>query len=132
MEQIVYTSRAAAGVSGAGVFDIVATSARNNPGREVTGFLIFSDGEFLQLIEGPPNQLDRLLATLRTDLRHRDLEVLSRRPVAQRTFANWQMRRFDTDLGDPATILCKLREKGIAREALRTVEQFISRPRKAA
>ncbi|AOL21971.1 BLUF family blue-light photosensor [Erythrobacter litoralis] len=55
----------------------------------MTGFLIFSSGRFLQLLEGDEIALDRTLSKIRTDGRHRDMEVLCDQPIA----AQWTMRR---------------------------------------
>jgi hypothetical protein len=132
MEQIVYTSRAAPGVSGADVFGIIETSARNNPRREVTGFLIFSGTEFLQVIEGPTDQLEELLSTLHDDIRHTDLEIQLRSSIPGRKFADWRMQRFDLSNGNPAAVLAALREKRIGRNALNEVERFLLGQRKAA
>ena len=50
MERLIYTSEANGRLSGDEVFEIVETSARNNAKRDISGFLIFKDGRFLQLI----------------------------------------------------------------------------------
>ena len=93
MHQIIYTSEAAPGLNSEEVFRIVEQSAYNNPGRDITGFLIFRDGRFLQLIEGPLNKLEELLEALRGDPRHHSLKVVDQRPVADRSFGRWRMRR---------------------------------------
>jgi hypothetical protein len=76
MHQIIYTSTARAGLSQEDVFRIVEQSARNNPSHDITGFLLFRKGKFLQLVEGPLMALETLLAQLGNDDRHSDLTVV--------------------------------------------------------
>jgi hypothetical protein len=97
MHQIIYTSTVRAGLSQEDVFRIVEQSARNNPSRDITGFLLFRKGKFLQLVEGPLMALETLLAQLGNDDRHSDLTVVSRLPIARRSFPRWRMRRVGGD-----------------------------------
>ena len=46
MERLVYRSIAAPDLESAAIFEIVETSARKNPSREITGFLIHDEGRF--------------------------------------------------------------------------------------
>ena len=96
MQQLVYTSKPSATFTSADVFDIVRVSARNNPQRGLTGFLVYADGMFLQYVEGAPDALDTLLKDLREDPRHADLEIVHRAPVAERHFPEWRMERLAT------------------------------------
>jgi Sensors of blue-light using FAD len=64
--------------------------ARN--GRHgVTGVLLYNDGNFMQYIEGPAAEVDRLYQSIRADVRHRALIELLNEPVAHRSFAQWHM-----------------------------------------
>ncbi|GMM91840.1 BLUF domain-containing protein [Qipengyuania sp. MTN3-11] len=93
MQQLVYRSRATHGLGADEIFRIIETSARNNPGRDVTGFLVFARDQFIQLVEGPAASLDALLAVLERDPRHCDIEMLERRSIAARSFPKWRMER---------------------------------------
>ncbi len=132
MEQIVYTSRATDRVTPAELFNIIEVSARNNPGREVTGFLVATQSHFLQLVEGPADRLDVLIAVLQRDPRHRDIRILLREPVRQRDFPSWKMQRFNAASGEPEHVLATLREKRLRRGVLGAVESFLLAQRKAA
>lgn len=132
MEQIVYTSRATDRVTAAELFKIIEVSARNNPGREITGFLVATQSSFLQLVEGPVARLDELIAVLQRDPRHRDISVLLREPVQRRDFPSWKMQRFDAISGDPEQVLAAMREKLVRRSVLSAVEGFLLAERKAA
>lgn len=98
MHQLIYTSEARPGLSQVDVFRIVEQSARNNPSSDITGFLLFRGGRFLQLVEGPLMALEMLLARLAQDERHREIQVLSRLPIAQRSFPRWRMRRVGVEI----------------------------------
>ena len=102
MQRIVYSSVAAPGTTSADVFRIIDTSARNNPERRITGFLIHDSDRFLQLIEGPVLSLQALLETLENDDRHHSIEVLHRGDADERWFPDWKMKRLIDFSGEPA------------------------------
>lgn len=82
-KRIIYCSHATVSMENPlNLAQVLGASARNNRRDEITGVLAFSDGMFIQAIEGPDNAVDRLMARLRDDTRHRDLKVLGvdRRP----------------------------------------------------
>lgn len=132
MQQIVYTSRATDKVTAAELFKIIEVSARNNPGRGVTGFLIATQSGFLQLVEVPGEHLDALISALQHDPRHRDICVLLREPIQRRDFPSWKMQRFDATSGEPERVLTSMREMRARPSVLRAVEGFLSAQRKAA
>ena len=70
---------------------ILGESQRNNEREGLTGALAAHDGRFIQVIEGTPGSLDRLLRRLAPDPRHRDIVILDRRPIAERRFTDWTM-----------------------------------------
>lgn len=90
---LLYTSTAAADIDSGDVFAIIEASARRNPSRGVTGFLIYDGRAFLQYVEGPQDALDDLLGQLADDRRHGDVRVLHRAENATRLFPKWAMRR---------------------------------------
>lgn len=72
---------------------ILATSARNNPARGITGLLLFNGRNFLQLIEGEEGQVNALMETITADPRHSGVSVLDRRGIGQRACPDWAMKR---------------------------------------
>ena len=70
---------------------ILGESQRNNERDGLTGALAAHGGRFIQVIEGTPGSLDRLLRRLAPDPRHRDIVILDRRPIAERRFEDWTM-----------------------------------------
>lgn len=88
---LVYCSRATAGVDMAAVERIVATARRSNPQRSITGLLVFGSGVFFQWLEGPRDNVLALMARLKTDPRHEDVTTLSAEDVSERLFPDWDM-----------------------------------------
>lgn len=89
---VVYCSRAAAGVDDAAVERIIAASRRHNPARGITGLLVFGSGIFFQWLEGPRDNVVELMATLKTDPRHENVVSLSTtEEVRERLFPDWDM-----------------------------------------
>jgi hypothetical protein len=64
---------------------------QRNVASGVTGLLLFSDGTFLQVLQSEPETVDALFHRIEVDRRHRDVRLLSRRPIDQRRFADWKM-----------------------------------------
>ena len=75
-----------------GVAHILAKSRKNNTQRQIVGGLLFGDGCFLQCLEGEAQAVQALYAKIAADTRHRDVTVLSQRPIVQRSFAAWSMK----------------------------------------
>ena len=96
--RLVYASRSTfaptAGHQGLdpGIARILAQSRKNNAERQIVGGLLFGDGCFLQCLEGEAAAIDALYAKIEADPRHRDLRVLSRQDIAQRSFDAWAMK----------------------------------------
>ena len=94
----VYCSRAAEGVDDIEVDRIVAWSQRRNVERDITGVLVFGSGVFFQWIEGPPVEVENLIASLHGDPRHRDIVSLDRSmEKRERLYPNWEMERVGAD-----------------------------------
>lgn len=92
VEQLAYLSRATVPMDALqNIAEILAVSQRNNWRDGVTGALAFSDGRFLQVVEGRPESIERLLKRVSDDPRHTEVEVVMRRRVPDRTFADWSM-----------------------------------------
>ncbi len=92
LRQMVYISTAAR-LSKAEVADLLETSQRNNAERQITGFLLYNERNFLQLIEGDPADLRRLMHSLYLDKRHSGVVVLENVEVSWRAFPAWHMEQ---------------------------------------
>jgi hypothetical protein len=91
LERVLQVSRAAPRLDTAAVHAIIRHAHASNPPAAVTGALLFVDGWFLQLLEGPPAGLDARLARIRRDPRHAALELRGRERALARVFAGQPM-----------------------------------------
>ncbi len=93
MRQLVYISTAAPDLDQVDIATILEASFRNNPERGITGFLIFNGRNFLQLVEGPKNSLDALMANIQRDPRHSGIVRLEDHPITERVCEKWMMKQ---------------------------------------
>lgn len=93
MIEVAYISEASSSLAPDEIFKIIETSARNNLRDELTGFLIFANNRFFQVVEGPPASIDALMERLESDARHSSIEIISRRDIDERSFPRWRMER---------------------------------------
>jgi Sensors of blue-light using FAD len=95
---VVYCSRAAAGIDDAAVARILATARRCNPVHGITGLLVFGSGIFFQWLEGPRDHVVQLMVNLKADPRHSDVVSLAEsEEVRERLFPDWNMEFVGTD-----------------------------------
>ena len=92
IEQLVYISRSSQPLTTPlDVADILEQASRNNPFLDLTGVLTWSGDTFVQLLEGPSEALDVIMARLLFDPRHSDIDILARELVFERTFPEWSL-----------------------------------------
>lgn len=75
----------------AGVTDILSKARQKNSRLGVTGALLYYDERFAQVLEGPPEALDGLLAAIERDVRNRQVTVALDTPATKRDFPDWSM-----------------------------------------
>ncbi|MCK0129748.1 BLUF domain-containing protein [Erythrobacter sp. F6033] len=92
LSQYLYISTAPS-LSREEVDSILASSARNNPARGVTGLLLYNGRNFLQLLEGGEAELVDLMVRITHDPRHTGVSMLEHRKVEQRACSDWAMKR---------------------------------------
>ncbi len=89
--QLIYSSRATQDFWPDDLFRLVETSRRKNALRAVTGMLLFREGQFLQLLEGPEREVKSVYEIVKRDPRHTDLKIVLTEEVAERQFPQWTM-----------------------------------------
>lgn len=104
LETFVYCSRAADTVDLEEVRRIIELSQIRNVSRSVTGVLVFGSGVFFQWVEGPPQEVQRLVDNLYADTRHHDIVTLDRSiEKRERLYPHWEMEHVEAD--DIRTVL---------------------------
>lgn len=73
------------------VENIVAGSRVRNARAALTGAMVFTGSHFAQVLEGPPDAVDDLVARILRDERHEAMRVLLDRSIRARAFAAWTM-----------------------------------------
>lgn len=96
--QIVYTSSATRPLSSDELAVILEEARARNEQLDVTGMLLYNDGNFLQVIEGQKATLFELYDMIRSDRRHTGVITLAEQSIEERSFEDWRMsfRRLDS------------------------------------
>jgi uncharacterized membrane protein (DUF373 family) len=101
MIQISYISSANPPMSTQDLLVLLRQCRDNNAGRGVTGMLLYANGTFLQVLEGPDQVIDDLVEVIKKDPRHTGIHMLYRKPIERRQYSDWSMgfkRLADKDL----------------------------------
>jgi hypothetical protein len=89
--QLIYVSTAAHELNEQEIRQILDASVMNNNIRHITGMLLYSAGNFMQVLEGEEVDVDECMARIERDPRHHAIVVLSRETVLAREFPQWSM-----------------------------------------
>ena len=89
---VVYRSRAAQRLTGTELHWLTSIAQARNRREGVTGVIIYDDGMFYQWLEGPPDNLWRVMESICKDPRHTDIEILDRHSAQHRHFGAWPMQ----------------------------------------
>lgn len=100
-----YASRAVETLATNTLDRILEKSRRNNQPRGITGLLCYSNGIFVQVLEGGREPVSALIGTLYTDNRHNGLQLLIFEEIAERHFGNWTMGKVNIDAVNGAALL---------------------------
>jgi len=88
---LIYTSTPAYPIVDSGMEEILKTAREHNSRFQVTGMLICLPYSFVQLIEGPKEQIQQLYKNIQRDPRHLKVTILREGPITARYFPNWTM-----------------------------------------
>ncbi len=91
MIEIVYASAEAKPFSANALADLLEKARVNNRALGVTGVLLYHNGSFLQVLEGPESVVDGLFQKIAKDPRHTRMMTIKRGPISQRAFSEWSM-----------------------------------------
>lgn len=88
---VLYTSFARDGVTEADIRDVLRVSVKKNAQLGVTGVLVYGDGLFLQVLEGPDSSVRTLLRTIAADPRNHGMRMVIEETITRRHFPEWAM-----------------------------------------
>jgi hypothetical protein len=87
----IYSSAAVPGFEERDLPGILDVSRWNNQRLGVTGMLLYVQGSFFQVLEGPAASVDPLYESITRDARHTRVTCIIREAIARRTFPDWTM-----------------------------------------
>jgi hypothetical protein len=108
----------------AGEKAIVDTSRLNNAKRDISGCLICSDGNFLQILEGPRANVLSLINTIEKDTRHSGFVIMRMSFMKERSFKDWTMANFQADERTFMQLIAKYAESDNSTEKM--IYQFLA------
>lgn len=91
MEYLVYVSTAKKMMEDADLLELLTQSRERNLKHNITGVLLYSEGTFMQVLEGERDDVYKIYGSIEQDLRHRNIIKLITGPADQRVFPNWSM-----------------------------------------
>ncbi len=95
LQTVLYQSRATllpdAEVIGGALDDILAGARARNASDRISGVLVYADGMFFQLLEGPADALQATMGRIAADRRHKGVRVLRHAPADARMFPDWPL-----------------------------------------
>lgn len=91
LHRIVYISTSNNHLSDTELQNILSVSRKNNSEKNITGILIYNDGNILQVLEGDKKDLHSLYGVITQDHRHYGCIILQDTPSGTRSFAEWSM-----------------------------------------
>ncbi|MDM5180006.1 BLUF domain-containing protein [Massilia sp. DJPM01] len=130
MIRLLYLSNRTPTISDEQVYDILVSARRNNPINSITGILIHGGGLFMQVLEGPEQEVLRQYVKILNDHRHSNPQILHISPTNNRIFEKWSMGAID---GDPLQFqyISELRARRLevieAKTFTDTMREFVKR-----
>lgn len=91
MHRVIYRSQALVGEYTPAALEILSVAERRNRMEGITGYLHREMASFIQIIEGHPLAIGRLLGRLANDSRHTGIQILSDQAIEERAFDAWDM-----------------------------------------
>ena len=100
--RLVYVSVGALGLTGEDMLAILNTSQSNNEERYITGFLAHNGDAFMQVLEGPQEEVELTYSRIAKDTRHTQVQQIIGETIEERAFPNWSMNYHRVD-GPPGS-----------------------------
>lgn len=107
LQRLLYTSKAkppACPSEQSGyIAGIVSAAERANGSVGLTGALLYHEGQFVQVLEGPGEEVEQTFERICRDFRHETVRLLDLQRVSARVFSEWGMASVadHEDIADP-------------------------------
>ena len=91
MITLIYGSTATHRMTETELIQILETARRNNVKENITGMLLYDDGNFLQVLEGEEKPVTSSFNKISQDTRHNSVMVYVKKSIESRQFDDWAM-----------------------------------------
>lgn len=88
---LVYTSTASRPLSKSDLEHILRKARERNLEEDVTGLLLFTDGKFMQYLEGPQRSVIKIFELIKKSRLHEQIVEVSRHSLTKREYGDWSM-----------------------------------------
>jgi hypothetical protein len=102
MYYLLYASSASRPFSEAELLELLAKARENNARLDITGMLLYKDGNFMQALEGEESAVKALYEKISRDPRHKGVLSFIQGRTAERQFPDWSMAY--RNLNDPEAL----------------------------
>jgi len=103
--RLMYASRANAPMSEQDLSLILKQSRAHNPAEGISGLLCYTDGIFMQVLEGGRDAINARYKQIVSDPRHHAVILLSYEEIGERQFAGWSMGQVNLHRLNPGLVL---------------------------
>ena len=91
LHHLVYQSSATTRLDETELTALLTQSRAWNHGHGLTGLLLYSNGDIMQVLEGTEEEVSYIFSRISQDARHVRVLKLSDGPIAARNFSQWSM-----------------------------------------
>jgi hypothetical protein len=91
LESIIYVSSGVEPLSDADLESLLSAARSNNETFQITGVLLYHDGNFFQYLEGPSVGVQTVYGYIQQSKLHQGIIELDRETISQRVFPSWLM-----------------------------------------
>ncbi len=89
--KIMYISSATQNMSLNELETMMVKCRKKNAFFDITGYMVYHEGNIIQLLEGSRTSVEYIYNTIKLDSRHHDIFELCTAQIERRAFADWQM-----------------------------------------
>ena len=91
MKRVIYLSSATKPISDEEISLLLTVSRKRNLENNITGLLLYADGNFIQIIEGNELDVNLLFDKIQKDSRHKNVITVVNEKIKKRSFSDWSM-----------------------------------------
>jgi hypothetical protein len=91
MFKLIYVSSALKRLSSGALIEVLDEARRHNESVGITSILLYCDGSFMQLLEGPESDVRALYGRVFADEGHTDVRTISAHLTPERWMNEWSM-----------------------------------------